>query len=311
MSGTILVGVDEHEQAHDAVALGGALAEALGDDLAVVHVYPLEALAWRGVGGHRVDVGRGVAVGVPGQSPLRDEAKRIVMRAIEGRDAATLPLVVPDTSTVAGLHYQAARTGAEMLVLGSSRHGPAGQIAFGSHVASALHGAPCAVAVAPRGLAGSGWTPATIAVAYDGSEEADHALELARRLAASTGARVRLIAVVEMPPLGWGRYNYRPNWEAYARDARGTAAEALDQAAAEGEETGVRIGADAAKELLAAASEADLMVMGSRAYGPVRRVMAGSVARRVMRDAPCPVIVVPRGAHERLSAPEAAVAAPA
>ena len=40
----------------------------------------------------------------------------------------------------------------------------------------------------------------------------------------------------------------------------------------------------------------DLLVMGSRNYGPIRRVMVGSTAIAVMRRSPCPVIVIPRGA---------------
>ena len=39
-----------------------------------------------------------------------------------------------------------------------------------------------------------------------------------------------------------------------------------------------------------------LLVMGSRNYGPIRRVMAGSTAIELMRLAPCPLLVLPRGA---------------
>ena len=41
--------------------------------------------------------------------------------------------------------------------------------------------------------------------------------------------------------------------------------------------------------------ECDLLVCGSRGYGPVRRVLLGGVSRRLMRRAACPVVVVPRG----------------
>lgn len=39
----------------------------------------------------------------------------------------------------------------------------------------------------------------------------------------------------------------------------------------------------------------DLLCLGSRAYGPVRRVLLGSVSSELMSSAPCPVLVVPRG----------------
>jgi nucleotide-binding universal stress UspA family protein len=38
----------------------------------------------------------------------------------------------------------------------------------------------------------------------------------------------------------------------------------------------------------------DLLVLGSRGFGPVMRLLIGSVSSRVIRGAPCPVMVVPR-----------------
>ena len=40
---------------------------------------------------------------------------------------------------------------------------------------------------------------------------------------------------------------------------------------------------------------ADLLICGSRGYGPARRVLLGGVSSRVLRHARVPVIVVPRG----------------
>jgi nucleotide-binding universal stress UspA family protein len=45
------------------------------------------------------------------------------------------------------------------------------------------------------------------------------------------------------------------------------------------------------------AADADLLVTGSRGYGPLRRVLIGSVSTPLMRSAPCPVMVVPRTAE--------------
>jgi Universal stress protein UspA and related nucleotide-binding proteins len=38
----------------------------------------------------------------------------------------------------------------------------------------------------------------------------------------------------------------------------------------------------------------DLLVLGSRGFGPVMRLLIGSVSSRVIRGAACPVMVVPR-----------------
>jgi nucleotide-binding universal stress UspA family protein len=39
----------------------------------------------------------------------------------------------------------------------------------------------------------------------------------------------------------------------------------------------------------------DLLVCGSRGYGPVRRVLLGGISARVVRNSRVPVVVVPRG----------------
>jgi nucleotide-binding universal stress UspA family protein len=39
----------------------------------------------------------------------------------------------------------------------------------------------------------------------------------------------------------------------------------------------------------------DLLVCGSRGYGPVRRVLLGTVSSALLRQASVPVLVVPRG----------------
>jgi nucleotide-binding universal stress UspA family protein len=46
---------------------------------------------------------------------------------------------------------------------------------------------------------------------------------------------------------------------------------------------------------LESSAEVDLLVLGSRGYGPVRRVLLGDVAGNVIRGAACPVVAVPSG----------------
>jgi hypothetical protein len=46
----------------------------------------------------------------------------------------------------------------------------------------------------------------------------------------------------------------------------------------------------------------DLLVCGSRGYGPLRAVLLGSVSRVVTSAAACPVIVLPRGVRASLEA---------
>ena len=52
-----------------------------------------------------------------------------------------------------------------------------------------------------------------------------------------------------------------------------------------------------AKQLIAESLDLDLLVMGSRGFGGLRRALLGSVSGQVVLDAACPVLVVPRGVH--------------
>jgi nucleotide-binding universal stress UspA family protein len=59
---------------------------------------------------------------------------------------------------------------------------------------------------------------------------------------------------------------------------------------------------DAAETLVRVSEHLDLLVCGSRAYGPLRAVLLGGVSRRVVAEAHCPVIVLPRGVEAPLEA---------
>ena len=53
---------------------------------------------------------------------------------------------------------------------------------------------------------------------------------------------------------------------------------------------------------MAASEQVDLLVMGSRGLGPKRAVVLGSVSRKVVDRAACPVLVLPRGASAKTEA---------
>ena len=58
---------------------------------------------------------------------------------------------------------------------------------------------------------------------------------------------------------------------------------------------GHRYGTSRAELLRAETEGVDLMIAGSRGYGPYQAVLLGCVSGRLVRDASCPVLVVPRG----------------
>ena len=93
------------------------------------------------------------------------------------------------------------------------------------------------------------------------------------------------------------------------RSWRARSATAAERAVAEATagETGIEVEPDVsvgdpADFLIAASERLDLLICGSRGYGPTRAVLLGGVSRRVSSEAHCPVIVLPRGAESSFQA---------
>ena len=182
-------------------------------------------------------------------------------------------------------------------MVGSSHRGKLGRILPGSVGESLLRGAPCAVAVAPRGFArrehaGFG----LIGIAYDGSEEADLALEQAERLSGSLNAELRVITVVPtLMTLQMQASLAGELLEDLREEFRGVLESGLSTLGEKTEAEAVLREGDPAKVLAEQGIELDLLVMGSRGYGPVRSALLGAISSAVMRTAPCPVLITPRG----------------
>ncbi|MGZ5376004.1 MAG: universal stress protein, partial [Solirubrobacterales bacterium] len=219
-------------------------------------------------------------------------------RELEGTDftRASLDGGLSGRSAARALYEYADDQGANLIVVGSSHRGKVGRVLAGSVGESLLRGAPCAVAIAPRGLArGDHARVGLIGVAYDGSEEADLALAEAGRLARAFEASLRVIAVVpELTPLSFQALDL----EAIQASIRQEYEEALNEAVAGLDEEiaaeAVLKEGDPAATLSEQGAELDLIVIGSRGYGPVRAALLGAVSAQLVRTAPCPVLVTPR-----------------
>ena len=179
---------------------------------------------------------------------------------------------------------------ADLIVLGSTHRGQHGRVVAGPVAERVLQNVPCPVAVAPRGFArhdhaGLG----VIAVGYNGSDESKMALREAERLASRLEAELRLVAAV--PPLARGQAIYVPILREHFGKALTAAMASLST---DDEAESVLLDGEPAAVLADQGLEADMLVIGSRGYGPLRRVLLGGVSAAVMRTAPCPVLVVPR-----------------
>jgi nucleotide-binding universal stress UspA family protein len=162
-----------------------------------------------------------------------------------------------------------------------------------------VHGCPCAVAVAPEGLADGEIRPfQRIGVGFADSREGRAAIRTGLDLARATEGRLQVIAGAGLGAAIAG-YGFSSSalpeieQELYEQTER-TLAGVLDSFDGGLEaEREVRRG-DPAEVLVEASAGLDLMILGSRAYGPARRALLGSVSAEVMRRSHCPVLVLPR-----------------
>jgi nucleotide-binding universal stress UspA family protein len=141
---------------------------------------------------------------------------------------------------------------------------------------------------------------AGITVGIDGSDTAHRALEWAMKEAAAHHAPLTVVTVHEVAASGWtGNPVILAPDEAAVEKARHAAEESAAKAAAqlgESQPSSVTVQAVngfAARELIKASRDADLLVVGSRGSGGFARLMVGSVSDQVVHHAYCPVVVVP------------------
>ncbi len=286
---TVVVGHDGSDSGDDAVTLGAQLAHATGAALVVVSVFPQE---------NPIGVGRVDAEWVGYLREQAEEVSATARRFLDERGVSADFRVVGSSSAAHGLHDVAEQTGASTIVVGSARHGARRRISPGSTGERLLHGAICPVAVAPRGWRERAPDEAVrrIGVAYVDVPEAREALKVAAGLVERTKASLTLYTVVAPRAEIFAPVTGRDAEEAFMGAVRDAARAALDEALASlpFEAADELLEGDVVDELAALDDhECDLLVCGSRGYGPVRRVLLGGVARKLTRRAACPVMVVP------------------
>ena len=274
----VMVGVDGRPAARDAIALARLLATPDGQ-LVFAHV-------------HAGDLRPSRTSSLPFDAIQRDESELLLEneRTASGAPAELASIAAPSVGR--GLHQLCEAHDADLLVVGSCDRGFGGRVLMGNDTRAALNGAPCAVAVAPLGYAHHPDAISTIGVGYDGSPESGAALALARGLAARTDAAVRALQVVQMPTSPFAGFA-ADAWSDELEDILQSAHEQL--AALDGVESEAVLGLPG-EELAAFGDRVDVLVVGSRGYGPLRRLMFGSTATHLADHARCPLLVLPRAA---------------
>ncbi len=283
----LAAGVSASLEGRDAAALGAALARATGADLTLVAVIsdpivvPPNAFSWKS---------------------LRKQAQVGLarIRDLEMPDAHVV--VKTDVSTARALRRVVARDHRDLLVVGSSDKAPEGSVRIGKRVRQLIGYASCALAIAPRGIHHRKDIPIRrIGVGYDGGPESEAALALAASIAIAAGAKLHICGVVDdrAKSARWSRGGVSEalpelddqvlTEEQQLRQRARAAAESLDPKA----RVEIRRGRPA-DVLLELCPEVDLLVIGSRRWGTVARLLLGSTGESLVYHATCPILIVPR-----------------
>jgi nucleotide-binding universal stress UspA family protein len=230
----------------------------------------------------------------------RTGALDTLVRDLREAGAAAEAVELGATSAARGLTVGAEQAGAALVVVGSAARGRSGRVEAGGTAERLLTGAPCAVALVPIGWSGPP-APATVAVGFVDTEDGRDALHGAHALADRSGARLRVLSAVRPP--AWMFAEADPG--DVAADLRTEAEAAAESATAALLGPPVDVDVEVAEPddvLVGASSEVDMLVCGSRGYGPRGATLVGGVTRRLVAGAACPVVVVAGGAVVRLEA---------
>lgn len=280
----IVAGVDGRPGGADAAALAAALGGPQTDVLlAGVYRDPLLPLPLT-FGGREGDA--------------RETTERVVGEVRDLHAPSARTTAVCDSFPARALRHLAEREHADLLVLGSTHRARSGTAALGRRGRQVLHDASCPVALAVRGFADEPGRPRRVVVGIDGSIEAEAALAMAVELVDGEESRIVVVAVADdaLPTLimPMGAPVELARWDSVVEERRAYAERLAAQAGGDGRRAAeVRVGGPA-EELAAAAAGADLLVIGSRRWGRFSRVVVGSTAETLLRDAPCSLLMVPR-----------------
>ncbi len=278
MFNRIVVGVDGDGGGRDAIALAKRLCTH-DTEVSLAHVYAGDPYKYRG------------ASAAVEQSERREALEMLERAKAEAGIEAGLRWR-GSSSVGRGLHELCEMIGADLLVVGSSRRGLLGRVLIGDDTRASLNGAPCALAIAPADYSLQAATMREIGVAYDGSPESNHAIAVGRDLAAQYGAKLSAFEVVSLPTYAFvgGPTPIDDVPETLIEDA-------LGRIAALGDVEAHAAYGRPAEELTLYSASLDLLLVGSRGYGPLGRLIHGSLSQELARSARCPLLILTRAAQ--------------
>ena len=276
-----IVGYQPDARGADAVALAVATARAQGAELDLILVLAGdEPYIPASPDGKRVDPEEQRILTAQG------EALRLVPEGVK----ATFH-VRRAHSFAAALIEAAVESEAALIVIGAASYGLFKRYTVGSVANALLHASPVPVALAPRGYQRT--EPIRRLTAFIGRREgADAAVDVALVAASRRNVPLRLVSLVELDEPG----DFGENVNAAHRHANTVLTEAAHRLTA-GHEASVEVAHGRTFEEAVDSIdwlEGELVIVGSSRLAQKRQIFLGSMANKVLRALPVPMVVVPR-----------------
>ncbi len=288
-----VVGFSPDQGGREALALASVLVRSSGGSLVVCTVIPE---TWGHPSMARVDAEYADFLNNHAKKAL-DKAKSALGKGLQ---AEFISRAAP--SAREGLAQTASDVGADCLVLGSARIAPLGRFAEGNATCDLLRSAHLPVAVAPRGYAPSPQgkvkrLTCAFSGAIDSLTTAHRAAELGQVFKVPLRLATFVVRDKQMYPTGAG---YQAE-NLVSNQLRQQAEAAQAAAVAEWQSpTKVSTAIGDGKTWKAAMDslpwqDQELVVVGSSGLGPLLRVFLGSNSGKIVRNAPVPCLLLPRG----------------
>lgn len=281
------------EAADDAFALARALARSSEADLVAMTVIPdLSLIApWAGA------------------DLMRDDAEQQLRRMRDTWHPRARIAIDRDRSVARGLCRMVALNHRELLVVGSSHRAEQGTVRLSGYARQLIGQLACPLVLAPRGLASGVVAIRRIAVGVDDSTATSAVLAGAVRFAATTDAELLVCSVVDDTPPAFGMPSVsmamvRELWQNAVEDqVAGVEAILHERAAKLNRPVTIEVRRGAPAEVLTKLSEeVDLLVIGSRRWGPLARLVLGGTGEALAHGSRCPLVILPRPTHDESDA---------
>lgn len=276
----ILVGYDGSEQSTAAVRWAARAAVRRHEPVQILSAVPMPVVygsEFLPATAYQEFSGEAAKLAEEGASIAREEgASEVEARGVAANPASALVDASADASLV---------------VVGNRGHHQLVETMLGSvGYAVSAHASCPAVVVRGKGVD----QLARVVVAYDASEPAQRAVEFAAAAAAASGASLHIVGAWDDPAVTYGFPSVgdiNEVAEAVNDDLQAARSSALERHPDLVVTTEVARG-QAAIEIARIAEDAGLLVVGSRGRGGFRSLLLGSVSRRLLSTASCPVAVV-------------------